>query len=195
MAKLYFYYSAMNAGKTTTLLQSNHNYNERGMFTLLFTPSVDTRYGMGKIVSRIGIEQEAISFGVDFDFYTYLQNTLQNLSHPVHCILVDEAQFLTKTQVLELTQIVDKENIPALTYGLRTNFKGEAFLGSQYLLAWADELIEIKGICHCGKKATMTLRLNADGNPTQEGDLIDIGGNEKYVSVCRKHFYQPLSAR
>lgn len=190
MAKLYFYYSAMNAGKTTTLLQSDHNYHERGLYTLLFTPIVDTRYGIGKIASRIGLEKQAVAFSPEFNFYNYVQQTLKTLPHPIHCILCDEAQFLTKNQVLEFTRIVDQFKIPILTYGLRTDFRGEPFSGSQYLLAWADELIEIKGICHCGKKATMTLKLDQTGQPTQTGEAIDIGGNEKYVSVCRKHFFE-----
>lgn len=193
MAKLYFYYSSMNAGKTTTLLQSNHNYRERGMHTLLFTPSLDTRFGEHKIVSRIGLRADAISFSSTFDFWAHAKDIVQLSPHPMHCVLIDEVQFLTKLQVLQLCQIVDKLSIPVLTYGLRTNFKGEPFEGSQYLLAWADELIELKGICHCGKKATMSIRLNSLGQPTTEGDSIEIGGNEKYVSVCRKHFFSKMA--
>lgn len=189
MAKLYFYYSSMNAGKTTTLLQSNHNYHERGMYTLLFVPNLDVRFGKGKIASRIGLQAEAVPFSTEFDFWEYTKDALQILPHLIHCILIDEVQFLTKMQVGQLCGIVDMLHIPVLTYGLRTDFRGEPFEGSQYLLAWADELIELKGVCHCGKKATMNIRLDSHGKPTTKGGVVDIGGNEKYISVCRKHFF------
>lgn len=186
MAKLHFYYSAMNAGKTTLLLQSNYNYQERGMKTLLFTPKLDHRFGVGKIVSRIGLEAEALCF----DEKTHLFDEVQTIAsqEKISCVFLDEAQFLTKAQVLELTDIVDRLNIPVLTYGLRTDFQGIPFEGSQYLLAWAETLSEIKTICHCGKKAIMTLRINAQGEAVTEGEQIGIGGNERYVSVCRQHF-------
>ncbi len=184
MAKLYFYYSAMNAGKSTILLQSSYNYRERGMQTLLFTPALDTRVAQGIIHSRIGLSEQAISFTKDDDLYQLVVDQKKHYS----CILVDEAQFLTKTQVYQLSELADQLNIPVLTYGLRTDFQGELFEGSKYLLAWADELIEIKTICHCGRKATMILRVNKDGVAVSEGDQVVIGGNELYISTCRKHF-------
>ncbi len=186
MAKLYFYFSTMNAGKSTVLLQSSYNYRERGMQTLLFTPAIDTRAQQGLIHSRIGLSEQATIFYPSDD----LCQILKNLSTKYACILIDEAQFLTRAQVYQLTEITDKLNIPVLTYGLRTDFKGELFEGSQYLLAWADELVEIKTICHCGRKATMILRLNEDGVVVSEGTQVLIGGNNLYVSTCRKHFKQ-----
>lgn len=187
MSKLYFYYSAMNAGKSTVLLQSSYNYQERGMNTLLFTPKIDNRYGENVISSRIGLSSNAVSFDADFNLFEYTQKQFHS-DPKLRCILVDEAQFLTKQQVMQLTQIVDQLNLPVLTYGLRSDFQGEPFEGSQYLLTWADNLIEIKTICHCGKKATMNARIDAEGKIIKTGDQIQIGGNERYVSVCRKHF-------
>lgn len=186
MAKLHFYYSTMNAGKTTTLLQSNYNYHERGMNTLLFTPKIDTRYGGGKIKSRIGLEANAVTFTDQDDLVVLTQEYLNK--GPLHCILVDEAQFLKKAQVFQLTEIVDKLDIPVLAYGLRTDFQAEPFEGSLYLLAWAESLTEIKTICHCGRKATHVLRVDDQGKPITMGEQIAIGGNERYVSVCRNHF-------
>lgn len=186
MAKLHFYYSAMNAGKTTTLLQSNYNYHERGMATLLFTPEFDNRYGIGKIHSRIGLNAEATLFSQTDDLFEKAQYQLEKA--PIHCVLVDEAQFLTKRQVFQLTEIVDKLSIPVLAYGLRTDFQAEPFEGSLYLLAWAESLTEIKTICHCGRKATHVLRLDEKGRPIITGEQIAIGGNDQYVSVCRKHY-------
>ncbi len=186
MAKLHFYYSAMNAGKTTTLLQSNYNYNERGMNTLLFTPHFDDRYGTGKIHSRIGLEAKATPFLREDNLYEMTE--LQLAHESIHCVLVDEAQFLTKNQVFQLTEIVDKLSIPVLAYGLRTDFQAEPFEGSLYLMAWAESLSEIKTICHCGRKATHVLRLDEAGNPIAMGEQIAIGGNESYVSVCRIHY-------
>lgn len=188
MAKLFFYYSAMNAGKTTTLLQSSYNYRERGMKTLLYTPSIDIRYGEGRIASRIGIASEAIAFGRDFDFFKEVQDK-QNILSKLACILIDEAQFLTKKQVLHLTRVVDELNIPVLTYGLRTDFLGNTFDGSHHLLALAEEIIEIKTICHCGRKAIMNARIDSRGNRVTHGNQIEIGGNESYEALCRKHFY------
>jgi thymidine kinase len=187
MAKLYFYYSAMNAGKTTTLLQSAHNYHERGMRTLIFTPRLDNRYGSGIVASRIGLKADGVMFARADDL---LQVTRQNIAGhgPLHCVLVDEAQFLTKAQAWQLTDIVDVLDIPVLTYGLRTDFRGELFEGSQYLLAWADNLIEIKTICHTGKKATMVVRVDDYGHAITEGPQVEIGGNERYVSVSRAEF-------
>lgn len=186
MAKLHFYYSAMNAGKTTTLLQSNYNYLERGMKTLLFTPKLDSRYGAGKIKSRIGLEANAITFTDKDDLFLVTKEHLNTAK--IHCIFVDEAQFLKKAQVFQLTEIVDKLNIPVLAYGLRTDFQAEPFEGSLYLLAWAESLSEIKTICHCGRKATHVLRIDEQGKPITMGEQIAIGGNDRYVSVCRQHF-------
>lgn len=176
----------MNAGKSTVLLQSAYNYAERGMHTLLFSPAIDQQM-QGKIHSRIGLEAEAVNFSRDFNFYKAIQIAQQEDSK-LRCILIDEAQFLTKAQVLQLTDVVDDLNIPVLTYGLRSDFKGEAFEGSLYLLIWADNLVEIKTICHCGRKATMNIRMDAEGNVLSEGEQVQIGGNESYVSMCRKHF-------
>lgn len=187
MAKLHFYYSAMNAGKSTVLLQSSYNYNERGMDTLLYTPMIDDRFGKGKIASRIGLESNAISIDKNFDiFISVKKECAQNTN--IKCVLVDEAQFLTKKQVEQLTHVCDFLNIPVLTYGIRSDFRGDPFEGSTYLLAWADSIIEIKTICHCGKKATMNLRMDENGKVVSEGAQVDIGGNEKYISTCRKHF-------
>lgn len=191
MAKLYFYYSAMNAGKSTVLLQSSYNYRERGMNTLVLTPEVDTRYGEGKVMSRIGLEAHALSFSHLDNLYDVAQGMHER--DPVHCVLVDEAQFLTKRQVRQLSDIADRLDIPVLTYGLRTDFQGNLFEGSMHLLAWADNLSEIKTICHCGRKATMVLRLDDQGNPVHGGDQVKIGGNERYTSVCRKHFKEGLA--
>ncbi len=186
MAKLHFYYSAMNAGKTTTLLQSNYNYHERGMRTLLLTPQIDDRFAIGKIHSRIGLQADAITFSAMDDLLALTQNYLAQ--GPIHCVFVDEAQFLSKDQVFQLTEIVDKLLIPVLAYGLRTDFQAEPFPGSLYLMAWAESFTEIKTICHCGRKATHVLRLDENGLPIAMGEQIAIGGNESYVSVCRKHY-------
>ena len=186
MAKLYFYYSAMNAGKTTLLLQSAHNYRERGMNPLLFTPALDDRHQVGVVRSRIGLESEAIAFSGNDDLYQCVQEHLSE--HNVHCVLVDEAQFLTRDQVFQLTEVVDRLSIPALCFGLRTDFQGELFEGSRYLLAWADQLEELKTICHTGKKATMVVRVDEQGYAMREGSQVEIGGNERYVSVSRKEF-------
>jgi thymidine kinase len=186
MAKLYFYYSSMNAGKSTNLLQSSYNYRERGMNTLVLAPFLDDRYGAGKVTSRIGLETEATSFRTD----TNLLEVVEELraEGPLHCVLIDEAQFLTRDQVFELSDVTDKLNIPVLAYGLRTDFQGEPFEGSKYLLAWADNLKELKAICHCGGKATMVLRMDENGNAVTLGSQVEIGGNDRYVSMCRKHF-------
>jgi thymidine kinase len=187
MAKLYFYYSAMNAGKSTVLLQSSHNYNERGMDTLLFTPAIDTRYGEGMISSRIGLSSKALPFDGKFNLYDHANKQLTQNPN-IKCILVDEAQFLSKAQVGQLTEIVDKLNVPVLAYGLRSDFLGEPFEGSKYLLVWADNLVEIKTVCHCGKKAMMNARVDETGKIVKTGEQIQIGGNESYVAMCRKHF-------
>jgi thymidine kinase len=192
MAKLYFYYSAMNAGKTTTLLQSAHNYRERGMRTLLLTPEIDTRAGSGVISSRIGLSAEARGFEKERDLFTLVEQDIAAWG-PLHCILVDEAQFLTRTQVWELGDVVDRLRIPVLAYGLRTDFRGELFEGSQYLLAWADNIDEIKTICHSGKKATMVLRVDAKGRAIKDGPQVEIGGNDRYVSVSRAEYKRVLA--
>lgn len=187
MAKLYFYYSAMNAGKSTVLLQAAHNYKERGMDTLLFVPAIDERYEKGKIYSRIGLSAEAVIFDHAFDFLTYIKN-VKAQQPTLQCVLIDEAQFLNKTQVNQLTDIVDQLNLPVLSYGLRSDYRGEAFEGSAYLLIWADNLVEIKTVCHCGKKAIMNVRFNAEGRVIKSGEQVHIGGNESYIAMCRKHF-------
>lgn len=191
MAQLYFYYSAMNAGKSTALLQSSYNYQERGMRTLVWTAEIDDRFGSGKVSSRIGLSSPAKLFNNQ----TLLMHeiTEEHKKKPVHCILVDECQFLTREQVRELSDVVDYLDIPVLCYGLRTDFRGELFSGSQYLLAWADKLIELKTICHCGRKAGMVLRLDSAGKPYAEGEQVVIGGNERYVSMCRKHYKETLA--
>jgi thymidine kinase len=186
MAKLYFYYSSMNAGKSTNLLQSSYNYKERGMSTLVLAPRFDDRYGVGKVTSRIGIESEATTFATDTDLYALVEE--RNAEGPLHCVLIDEAQFLTREQVFAVSDVTDRLNIPVLAYGLRTDFQGEPFEGSKYLLAWSDNLKEIKAICHCGTKATMVLRMDENGNAVTEGSQVEIGGNDRYVSMCRKHF-------
>ena len=187
MAKLYFYYSAMNAGKTTTLLQSAHNYRERGMRVAILTPALDHRAGSGTVASRIGLSAEAVGFGPDDDLEARVRADIA--AHgPLHCVLVDEAQFLSRSQVWQLSEVVDALRIPVLCYGLRTDFRGELFEGSRYLLAWADELTEIKTICHTGKKATMTVRVDEAGRAVQDGPQVEIGGNERYVSVSRAEF-------
>jgi thymidine kinase len=187
MAKLYFYYSAMNAGKTTTLLQSAHNYRERGMRVAILTPRLDQRDGSGTVASRIGLRADGTAFDRDDDLERMVRASVDNHG-PLHCVLVDEAQFLTRAQAWQLTEVVDALRIPVLCYGLRTDFRGELFEGSQYLLAWADELQEIKTICHSGSKATMTVRVDDRGHALQAGPQVEIGGNERYVSVSRAEF-------
>lgn len=186
MAKLYFYYSSMNAGKSTALLQSSYNYRERGMRTLVLAPNLDDRYGIGKVTSRIGLESSASTFNVEDDLLQLVTDRHEN--DTLNCVLVDEAQFLTKEQVFQLGEVTDQLNIPVLAYGIRTDFQGEPFPGSKYLLAWADDLQELRAICFCGSKATMVIRLDADGNAITQGSQIEIGGNDRYVSMCRRHF-------
>lgn len=181
----------MNAGKSTTLLQSSYNYQERGMNTLVYTAAIDDRYGIGKVSSRIGISQEALLFQSDTNLFNEVE--LAHQTETLHCILIDEAQFLTKAQVYQLTDVVDKLKIPVLCYGLRTDFQAELFEGSQYLLAWADELQELKTICDCGRKAHFVIRMNEKGEAVADGDQIQIGGNDKYLSVCRYHYKQKLN--
>ena len=190
MAKLYFYYSAMNAGKTTNLLQSRHNYAERGMNTLVIKPRIDSRSGENRVRSRIGLEAEAVDVDTSINLLDLVKNASE--AQPIHCVLVDEAQLLSTDQVDQLTEVVDALNIPVLAYGLRTDFLGALFEGSRQLLALSDELREIKTICHCGRKATMVVRFDGEGQPMHSGDQIQIGGNETYVSMCRRHFKESL---
>lgn len=187
MAKLYFYYSTMNAGKTTTLLQSAYNYHERGMRTLILTPKLDNRAGEGVVASRIGLKAQAMTFTAADDLASKVRQALASKGK-IDCVLVDEAQFLSKAQVWQLTDVVDSLGIPVLAYGLRTDFRGELFEGSQYLLAWADNLIELKTICHTGRKANMVVRVDAQGRAVTEGPQVEVGGNERYVSVSRPEF-------
>ena len=187
MAKLYFYYSTMNAGKSTSLLQSSHNYRERGMHTLVYTAEVDQRGG-GKVHSRIGLASEARHFGPQTDLFRDIER--EHGRQRVSCVLLDEAQFLTRRQVDDLAMVVDGLSVPVLCYGLRTDFRGELFEGSARLLALADELTELKTICHCGRKATMVARIGPDGRAESEGRQVEIGGNERYVSLCRRHYFE-----
>ncbi|NMR26058.1 thymidine kinase [Pseudoalteromonas sp. NEC-BIFX-2020_015] len=191
MAQLYFYYSAMNAGKSTTLLQSAFNYRERGMEPVILTAAIDNRAGVGKVSSRIGLEAKAHIFDANKDVFDLIKSL--NSEKKRHCILVDECQFLSKEQVMQLTDVVDYLGIPVLCYGLRNDFRGELFSGSQYLLAWADKLIELKTVCHCGRKANHVLRTDEDGNAIADGNQVEIGGNDRYVSVCRKHYKAALN--
>ncbi|HVV69400.1 MAG TPA: thymidine kinase [Gammaproteobacteria bacterium] len=193
MAKLHFYYSAMNAGKTTMLLQSSYNYRERGMDTLIFVPKLDTRFAAGQVTSRIGLSSEAIVFAEEDNLFDQVNQAFL-ANNNIRCVLVDEAQFLTKEQVRQLCHITDQLNIPVLAYGIRTDFRAEPFPGSLYLLAWADLLIEIKTICFCGRKATMNQRIDEHGHVITQGNQVEIGGNERYISTCRKHFQSELSS-
>ena len=188
MAKLYFNYSSMNAGKSTMLLQANHNYSERGMNAQLYTSALDNRFGNDEITSRIGLKKKSNIFTKDTNIFEEI--ALQHKTLFVDCLLIDEAQFLTKKQVEQLGKIVDKLEIPVLAFGIRTDFQGNLFEGSKFLLAWADNLKEIKTVCHCGRKATMVLRINDQGKVIEDGAQIEIGGEDKYVSVCRKHFFE-----
>lgn len=191
MAKLYFYYSTMNAGKSTALLQAAHNYGERGMRALIYTALLDDR-DSGRVHSRIGISREARRFAPGDDLFA--QVAVEHAIAPLSCVLIDEAQFLTPEQVRELARVVDELDVPVLCYGLRTDFRGALFPGSAQLLAWADNLVELKTICHCGAKATMVVRVGADGRVEREGAQVEIGGNERYVALCRRHFTQAFRA-
>lgn len=186
MAQLYFYYSSMNAGKSTSLLQSAYNYEERGMKVQLFTVAFDDRFAQGKIASRIGLQSEADLFSASTNLFDEV--SAAHKANKLSCVFIDEAQFLSKQQVKQCLQIVDKLNVPVLAYGLRTDFKGETFIGSHYLLAWADKMNELKTICFCGRKANFVAKVDGKGEVIQEGAQIEIGGNERYVSLCRKHY-------
>ncbi|MFB9886100.1 thymidine kinase [Balneatrix alpica] len=197
MASLYFYYSAMNAGKTTTLLQAAYNYRERGMEPFLLAPQFDNRFAEGNaeqawIASRIGLKSPAAAFNGESDLFALVTQAHQR--QPLACVLVDEAQFLSQTQVWALSDVVDQLNIPVLCYGLRTDAFGQPFLGSQTLLAIADHLEEIKTVCDCGRKATMVARLDAEGRAVKAGEQIAIGGNDRYLSLCRKHYKEMVKA-
>ena len=191
MSKVYFYYSAMNAGKSTVLLQASYNYHERGMRTLVFIPAIDTRNGPGKVKSRIGLEADALVLQPAEDIFIHVESA--HATQPVACVLVDEAQFLTRLQVEQLTEVSDQLGIPVLCYGLRTDFQAKLFPGSAALLALADNLIELKTICHCGRKAIMNLRIGPDGQAVKEGEQVEIGGNDRYVAMCRRHFKAALT--
>ena len=190
MAKLYFQYSTMNAGKSTVLLQASHNYRERGMETYLLTARFDDRAGQGRIASRIGIGEDADTFDGSTDMYALVQ--ARKAKGEFACVFIDEAQFLTKDQVWQLARAVDDLRVPIMCYGLRVDFRGELFPGSAALLALADEMREVRTICHCGKKATMVVRRNADGKAMKNGAQVQIGGNETYVSLCRKHWREEV---
>ena len=190
MAKLYFHYSTMNAGKSTLLLQASYNYIERGMQTYLLTARFDDRAGSGKIGSRIGIEAEADTYSTEDDLFSLIDARLTQ--GPCACVLVDEAQWLSRDQVWQLARAVDDLKVPIMCYGLRVDFRGELFPGSAALLALADEMREVRTICHCGRKATMVVRMGEDGKALQDGPQVQVGGNETYVSLCRRHFREAM---
>jgi thymidine kinase len=191
MAKLYFYYASMNAGKSTTLLQADFNYRERGMHTMLFTAAIDDRAGEGRIASRIGLRTSATPFDAGTDLFGCVM--AEHGERRVACVLVDEAQFLTGGQVDQLAAIADRGGIPVLAYGLRTDFQGRLFAGSARLLAIADTLTELKSVCRCGAKATMNLRVDAAGQPVRHGAQTEIGGNDRYEALCRRHFNEAMA--
>ena len=190
MAKLYFNYSTMNAGKSTLLLQAAHNYREGGMDTYLITAQFDNRAGAGRIASRIGIGEPADTFAPDDDMFAKLKARFAK--GKIACVFIDEAQFLSKAQVWQLARAVDDLGVPVMCYGLRVDFRGDLFPGSAALLAWADEMREVRTICHCGKKATMVMRKGPDGRPLKDGEQVVIGGNETYQSLCRRHWRQAV---
>lgn len=191
MAKLYFYYASMNAGKSTTLLQADFNYRERGMQTMLYTAALDDRVGRGIIASRIGLETDAHSYERTTDIRREVEEELKK--RELNCILIDEAQFLTRAQVVQLASICDELGIPVLAYGLRTDFQANLFEGSAHLLALADTLVELKAVCDCGRKATMNLRVDANGRAVKQGAQTEIGGNDRYVSLCRRHYMERIA--
>ncbi len=193
MAKLYFYYASMNAGKSTVLLQASFNYRERGMRTMLFTAAIDDRAGQGVIASRIGLSAPADMFAPETDLFAAVASA--HAVGTLNCVLVDEAQFLTKDQVWQLAHVADDLGIPVLCYGLRTDFLGNLFPGSQWLLAIADTLSELKAVCACGRKATMNLRIDGQGKPVASGQQTEIGGNDRYVALCRRHFAAALAGQ
>jgi thymidine kinase len=190
MAKLYFHYATMNAGKSTMLLQASYNYQERGMRTVIFTAGLDNRAGKGQVASRIGLASDAIPFGPDDDLFSSIVS--MHAAEPITCVFVDEAQFLSSDQVWQLARISDSVGIPVMAYGLRTDFQGKLFPGSQELLAIADELREVRTICFCGRKATMVVRVDAEGEVIHQGAQVEVGGNDKYVSLCRRHWAEKM---
>jgi thymidine kinase len=190
MAKLYFHYATMNAGKSTMLLQASYNYRERGMRTAIFIADFDHRGGQGRVASRIGLSSDAIPFSPEDDLYAEISKL--HGQEPLTCVFIDEAQFLTSEQVWQLARITDRVGIPVMAYGLRTDFRGKLFPGSQELLAIADELREVRTICHCGRKATMVVRVDADGEALREGAQVEVGGNDRYVSLCRRHWEEKM---
>lgn len=191
MAKLYFYYASMNAGKSTTLLQADFNYRERGMATMLWTARLDDRAEEQAIESRIGLGADAHRFSEETDLFERV--TAAHAVEPLACVLVDEAQFLTKDQVWQLARLADSAGVPVICYGLRTDFQGELFPGSAALLGIADTLVELKAVCHCGRKASMNLRVDQSGAAVKAGEQTEIGGNDRYVALCRKHFSEALA--
>ncbi|MEI6894312.1 MAG: thymidine kinase [Colwellia sp.] len=186
MAQLYFYFSSMNAGKSTHLLQSSYNYQERSLNTVIYTAKIDDRFEQGKVSSRLGIDADAFLFDQKNDLYSEI--VVKNKVKKIDCVLIDEAQFLSTEQVRQLTDIVDLLHIPVLAYGIRTDFLGQTFSGSAALLAWADKLIELKTICHCGRKANFVIRLDKKGLAVKSGEQVEVGGNERYEPLCRAHF-------
>jgi len=188
MAQLYFYYSSMNAGKSTHLLQSSYNYHERGLRTAIYTAQIDDRFSRGKVTSRLGIDADAFLFDDSKNLYADIGK--MHFDNKLDCVLIDEAQFLSTEQVKQLTDVVDLLNIPVLAYGIRTDFLGQTFSGSAALLAWADKLVELKTICHCGRKANFVIRQDVDGIPVKDGAQVEVGGNERYEPLCRAHFKQ-----
>lgn len=188
MAQLYFVYASMNAGKSADLLKASYNYTERGMHTLIMKPSVDTRDSSTEVVSRIGLRADASPIDPEMDILEYFK--FRNAQRPLSCVFIDEAQFLEPEQVLQLCQIVDQYDVPVMAYGLRTDFRGELFAGSKALMSCADKLMELKGMCHCGRKATFVARIDAEGNAVQDGPVVEIGSEDRYVSLCRKHWAQ-----
>lgn len=193
MAQLYFNYASMNAGKSANLLTAAHNYKERGMGTLILKPSIDGRDSSTEVVSRLGLRQEANIITPDMDIFEFFK--WAQTQRDIHCVFVDEAQFLTRHHVIELCKIVDQYNVPVMAYGLRTDFQGNLFEGSETLLAVADKLVELKGVCHCGRKATMVARIDEEGNAVLEGDKIELGGEDRYVSLCRKHWFELVTGK
>lgn len=191
MAKLYFYYASMNAGKSTTLLQADFNYRERGMATMLWTADFDGRGGERAISSRIGLGADAHRYGAETDLWARV--TAAHAVQPLGCVLVDEAQWLSPQQAWQLARVADEVNVPVLCYGLRTDFRGELFPGSATLLGIADSLVELKAVCHCGRKATMNLRIDENGGAVREGAQIEVGGNDRYVALCRRHFNEAMN--
>jgi thymidine kinase len=191
VAKLYFYYASMNAGKSTTLLQADFNYRERGMQTMLYTAALDDRIARGTIASRIGLEAGGNLYDASSDLRAEVEAELKKRA--LHCVLIDEAQFLTRAQVVQLASICDELGIPVLAYGLRTDFQANLFEGSAHLLALADSLVELKAVCDCGRKATMNLRVDADGRAVKQGAQTEIGGNDRYVSLCRRHYMDRIA--